>query len=347
MSSGSLKSHKFRSDREDDWQQLESLLARLESRSIGALSDAQLIALPALYRASLSSLSVARATSLDQDVIIYLESLTTRAYFAIYGNQTRMATRISRFLRIGWPKAVQNMTRETIASALVFFLGALLAFVMVRTNMDWYFSFMPESLIQTRTPASTIAELRSTLYHDGDESGLTSFASFLFSHNARIAIFAFALGFAFAIPSVMLILYNGCMIGAFVALFVDKGLGFEVGGWLIIHGATELFAIVLAGAAGMKIGWAVAFPGQRARLDAAARAGAQAAAVLGGVIIMLFLAGLLEGFGRQLVSNDYVRYAIGLTTFCLWLAYFYLPRDHEEWHAYGEEWHENNSEKFS
>ncbi len=335
MRGGSLKSHKFRTDREDDWQQLETLLARLESRSIKALSDEQMIALPALYRATLSSLSVARATSLDQDVIIYLESLTTRAYFAIYGNQTRMGTRIRRFFRIGWPKAVQDITRETFASALVFFLGALLAFIMVRTNMDWYFSFIPESLMGGRTPASTTAELRDTLYHDGDESGLTMFASFLFSHNSRIAILAFALGFAFAIPSVALMLYNGCTIGAFIALFVDKGLGFEVGGWLIIHGATEVFAIILAGAAGIKIGWAIAFPGQRARLDAAAQAGGQAAAVLGGVIIMLFLAGLLEGFGRQLVTNDYLRYALGLTTLGLWLAYFYLPRDNDEWQQYG------------
>lgn len=329
MSGISLKSHKFRLDREADWKKLELLLGRLENSSIRSLSDAEMIALPALYRATLSSLSVARATSLDQDVIAYLESLSTRSYFAIYGNQTRMSTRLRHFFRIGWPQAVQNITRETIASALIMFLGALLAFVMVRNNMDWYFSFMPENLMGARTPASTVAELRETLYHDGDESGLTEFASFLFSHNSRVAILAFALGFAFAIPSAALVLYNGCTLGAFVALFVDKGLGFEVGGWLIIHGATEIFAIILAGAAGMKIGWTVAFPGKKSRMEALAQAGAQAASVLGGVVIMLFLAGLLEGFGRQLITNDYVRYAIGLTTLGLWLAYFYMPRNFE------------------
>ena len=330
MSQISLKSHKFRLDREADWKKLENLLKRLENRSIRSLDDAEMIALPALYRSTLSALSVARATSLDQDVIAYLESLSTRAYFAIYGNQTRIFTRISYFFRIGWPRAVQNSSRETIASVLIFFLGALLAFVMVRTNMDWYFSFIPETLMDTRTPASTVAELRDTLYHDGDESGLSVFASFLFSHNARIAILAFALGFAFAIPSVALILYNGCTLGAFVALFVEKGLGFEVGGWLIIHGATEIFAIILAGAAGIKIGWTVAFPGEKSRMEAAAHAGSEAAAVLGGVVIMLFLAGLLEGFGRQLITNDYARYAIGLSTLSLWLAYFYLPRRGEK-----------------
>lgn len=341
MSGISLKSHKFRLDREAGWKQLENLLGRLENRSIRSLTDAEMIALPALYRATLSSLSVARATSLDQDVIAYLESLSTRAYFAIYGNQTRMRTRIRHFFRIGWPQAVQNVTRETIASALIMFLGALLAYVMVRTNMDWYFSFIPETMMETRTPASTALELRETLYHDGDESGLTAFASFLFSHNSRVAILAFALGFAFAIPSVALILYNGCTLGAFVALFVDKGLGFEVGGWLIIHGATEIFAIILAGAAGMKIGWTVAFPGKRSRMEAVAKAGAEAASVLGGVVIMLFLAGLLEGFGRQLITNNFVRYGIGFATLALWLAYFYLPRNFEEWDF--DEWEHNDN----
>lgn len=330
MSQISLKSHKFRLDREADWKKLELLLGRLENRSIRSLTDAEMIALPALYRATLSSLSVARATSLDQDVIAYLESLSTRSYFAIYGNQTRMSTRLQHFFTVGWPRAVQNVTRETIASALILFLGALLAYVLVRNNMDWYFSFIPESMMDSRTPASTVAELRETLYHDGDESGLTAFASFLFSHNSRIAILAFALGFAFAVPSAALMLYNGCTLGAFVALFVDKGLGFEVGGWLIIHGATEIFAIVLAGAAGMKIGWTVAFPGKMSRAEAVGKAGAEAASVLGGVVIMLFLAGLLEGFGRQLITNDYVRYAIGFTTLGLWLAYFYIPRDFDE-----------------
>lgn len=339
MSEISLKSHKFRLDRESDWKQLEQLLRRLENRSIRSLSDKEMIALPALYRATLSSLSVARATSLDQDVIAYLESLSTRAYFAIYGNQTRMSTRLRYFFKVGWPQAVQNHTRETIASALVLFLGALLAFILVSGNMDWYFSFIPESLMDTRTPASTVEELRQTLYHDGDKSGLTLFASSLFSHNSGIAILAFALGFAFAIPSVALILYNGCTLGAFVALFVDKGLGYEVGGWLIIHGATEIFAIILAGAAGMKIGWTVAFPGKMSRMDAVAKAGAESASVLGGVVIMLFLAGLLEGFGRQLITNDIVRYAIGFTTLVLWLTYFFTPRDFEAWdlQEYGKE----------
>ena len=94
----------------------------------------------------------------------------------------------------------------------------------------------------------------------------------------------------------------------------------------LIHGVTELFAIILAGAAGFMIGGAVAFPGRKSRLESMRGAGEKAAMVIIGAVIMLFLAALLEGFGRQLINVDEVRYAIAGTTLILWLGYFYIPR---------------------
>src|SRR3546814_9260820 len=94
------------------------------------------------------------------------------------------------------------------------------------------------------------------------------------------------------------------MRGAFFAVFVPKGLGGEFGGWLLIHGTTELFAIVLAGAAGFRIGMAVAFPGRLSRIDSAVAAGRGAGVAMAGVILMLLVAGLLEGIGRQTILVD-------------------------------------------
>jgi len=116
------------------------------------------------------------------------------------------------------------------------------------------------------------------------------------------------------------------MLGAFLALFADHGLGMEMGGWLFIHGTTEIFAIVLAGAAGFHIGTAVAFPGRYSRLESAGRAGQVTGTLMVGVIIMLFFAGLLEGFGRQLINSDAIRYSIGATWLVFWCLYFYWPR---------------------
>ncbi len=321
-----LKSHRFRSEREQIWKELEIILKAIEGRGINSLTDEQIVALPRLYRSTLSSLSVARATSLDQSVIIYLESLCARAYYILYGSQVSLWKRIGTFFQRDWPLAAQTLWKETVISAAFTLLAAVLAYVLVTNNPDWFYTFMPESLAAGRTPSASAESLKETLYHDGDSSGLGLFASYLFSHNSKVAMFAFALGFAFCIPTVILLMYNGFVLGSFIAIFTDKDLGFEVGGWLIIHGATEIFAIILAGAAGMHIGKAVAFPGELSRTESASRAGGTASLLMAGVIIMLFFAGLLEGFGRQLVTNDFARYGVGFVTLAIWLAYFYAPR---------------------
>jgi uncharacterized membrane protein SpoIIM required for sporulation len=321
-----LKSYRFRAEREADWRRLEALLERAEGRGAAALSDEQLLAAPVLYRAALSSLSVARATSLDQGLIDYLESLCARAYFFVYGTRSTLVERIGRFFARDWPRAVQGLWRETLVSIGLTAVGAVAAFFLALRDPDWFGAFVPAELAQDRGPGASTAALRATLFDTGHGHDLSTFATYLFTHNAGIAIFAFALGFALCVPTALLITYNGCMLGAFVALFVSHGLGVEAGGWLMIHGVTEMFAICLAGAAGFRIGSSTAFPGERTRLEAAAAAGRQAGVVMGGVIVMLFCAGALEGIGRQLVQSTALRYAIAAATATLWLAYFYLPR---------------------
>ena len=104
-------------------------------------------------------------------------------------------------------------------------------------------------------------------------------------------------------------------------------MGIEFGGWLFIHGTTELFAVALAGAAGFRLGWTLAFPGAQSRVDAMSEAGKKAAIIMTGVVAMLGVAGILEGIGRQLISDTVVRYAIGGAAIVLWCTYFYLPRE--------------------
>lgn len=321
-----LKSYRFRAEREDDWRRLETLLTKVGKGSPKALSDEELLALPVLYRQALSSLSVARATSLDQSLVDYLESLSARAYFLVYGVRSSFFERVAGFFAHAWPTAAKALWRETLVSFLLTLAGVLAAYFLTLHDPDWFSAFVPDGLANGRGPTASVEAMRATLYDHGDHKGLSIFAASLFTHNSGVAIFAFALGFAFCLPTAMLMTYNGAMMGAFLAAFGSKGLGFEAGGWLIIHGATELSAVVLAGAAGLKIGWTLAFPGDLSRPAAMAQAGRQAATLMGGVVVMLFCAGILEGVGRQMIQNDLVRYGIGLATLVAWPAYLYLPR---------------------
>lgn len=321
-----LKSQRFRHAREDDWKRLERLMDKAEKGQVGKLTDEEILAVPVLYRSTLSALSVARETSLDLGLIAYLETLSARAYFFVYGSRSTLQERLLGFFASDWPRAVRGLWRETLISAAMMILGAVAAAWLVAHEPEWFYAFVPAGLSGGRDPGASTETLRATLDGVENSGGLSVFATFLFTHNAQIELLAFALGFAFCVPSALLMLYNGATLGAFLALFFSRGLGVEAGGWLMIHGVTELFAVTLAGAAGLKIGWAVAFPGARHRLEAASEAGRSAGVVVGGVVVMLFVAGLLEGFGRQLISDTGARYAIGIVTGVLWATYFYASR---------------------
>lgn len=314
----------FRGEREADWQRLEALLDLVERKSPRRLTNDDLIELPRLYRATLSALSIARETSLDAAMIGYLESLSTRAYFILYGCRESPVRQIAGFFAGGWSAAVRGIALETLVIAALFFASALAGYFLVGSDPAWFAALVPGELAGGRDMQASAEQLRSTLYDPPRQGGLHIFATYLFTHNAQISIMAFALGFAFGLPTAFLIAQNGIMLGAFYAVFVPKGLGYGLTGWLMIHGTTELSAIILAGAAGLHIGRAVAFPGTRTRLAAAGEAGRRAALVMIGVVVMLLVAGLLEGFARQLVTADAARYAIAAIMLAFWVGYFAL-----------------------
>ncbi|MET0269303.1 MAG: stage II sporulation protein M, partial [Sphingomonas sp.] len=209
----------------------------------------------------------------------------------------------------------------------VMIAGTIAGFLLVRQDASWFYAIIPGDMAGGRDPAASREALIAPL-RGGPMGGdmLGAFAAFLFTHNAQIAILSFALGFAFGLPTMLLIAYNGAMLGAFLALYLPHGLGLELGGWLAIHGTTELFAIALAGAAGFRIGLATAFPGAATRADAAVAAGRAAGTLMAGVVVMLAIAGLLEGIGRQTIEGSATRYLIGAVMLAGWCAYLYLPR---------------------
>ena len=322
---------RFRAEREADWIAFDALLTRLEKRGAKGLSSEELLQLPVLYRATLSSLSIARATSLDKALLDHLEALSMRGYFLIYGVRQSRLDRMTRFFARDWPLAVQAVWKETLIISLIIILGALTSWLLVTNQPEWYYNFVDEGMSGGRDPRATAEFLQSTIGHgkaaaDEDGGGLHVFATFLFTHNSGVSIMSFALGFAFGIPTMMLEFYQGISLGAMLAVFTGKGLGYDFGGWLFIHGTTELFAAALSGAAGLRIGAAVVFPGARSRLQAASDAGRTAGKVMVGVIIMLLVAGLLEGFGRQLITDTPMRYGIGTVMLLFWLGYYYIPR---------------------
>ena len=105
-----VSSQRFREARSGDWYRLEGLLDEIEKGKASGLDDDDLFELPVLYRSTLSSLSVARETSLDTDLVGYLESLSTRAYFLLYGVHAPFWQRATHFFANELPAAVRWCT---------------------------------------------------------------------------------------------------------------------------------------------------------------------------------------------------------------------------------------------
>lgn len=323
IEAAALRSDRFRLEREDDWKRLEAIVTRMEKGRLRKLSDDDVLALPVLYRTVASSLSIARETSLDAATLAYLEALVQRAWFVVYGPRASLGSWLGRFLSGGWSASVRAIWLDVLLALAVMVAGTTVGWLLVAGDVEWYHALVPGQFADARVPGASREVLLKTLFSDQTEEPLAAFAAYLFGNNAQVSILAFALGFAFGVPSLMLLVHNTAVLGAMLWLYNGAGLTLDFAAWISIHGTTELFAILLSGAAGLHIGRSMAFPGDRSIMEAAAEAGRRASQVMMGVVLMLIVAALLEGFGRQLINNTPGRLGVGGFMLFFWIAYFF------------------------
>lgn len=318
-----LRSARFRAEREAHWMRLDALVGRVEKEGIRSLGFEEARELATGYRQVVNSLSVVRELSLDQALLRYLEALAARAYLVVYAPQETLSGTLSRFLREGIPAAARRSASVIALGFALMMIGAVIGYVLVIQDSSWFYTFVPGDLAGGRTPDATADYLRETLYdgHEVDTNALGAFASYLFSHNTRVAMLIFALGIFYLVPSVWLSIYNGAVLGAMFAIFAAKGLAFDFFAWLSIHGVTELSAIAVACAGGVQLGLAMIAPGRLRRADALRARGPDALCLLALAALMLIAAAILEGFFRQLVNSAELRLIIGWGIGVLWLVW--------------------------
>jgi len=318
------RSVRFRREREREWKELGKLLHRVERKGVGTLSFEEAQRFSQLYRRTINALSLARSISLDAGLLAYLENISTRAYLAVYAPRERLDRGIWRFFTKSAPQAVRRNGWFVALAAALFALGGFLAFVLVTANSDWFDAFVGRQLASGRGPEASAEKLLSSIYpkNTGSFGSLSFFSFYLFTHNTSVAFFSFTLGIMAAIPTGFLTFYNGTILGAFFAVHEAKGLSLDLLGWLSIHGVTEISALIFASAGGLKLGAAILFPGDNKRSRALRQAGPDAVKLALLAAVMLVLAALLEGYGRQLVTDLTTRLVIGWGIGLLWLLWF-------------------------
>ncbi|HEY3356144.1 MAG TPA: stage II sporulation protein M [Polyangia bacterium] len=304
-----LDVQRFIAERRSAWQRLEELLLALERQGMKSLPLEDGRTFVRLYRATSSHLVQARAAGASAEVVDYLNALVARAYAEIYRAERPRLRRIWSFYSSEFPRLVRAESRAVAIAAAIFFGAALLGFAAIALDVDARYYLLPEQHMHM-DPAERVKRLEA-----GGErlssSEQAAFSSFLFTHNIQVTFLAFALGISFGLGTAIVLFYNGLMLGALCAHYHAKGVAVFFYAWILPHGVPELTSIILASAAGLRLGYALLNPGRLSRGDGLRAAAGRAVRMILGIIPMLIVAGIIEGTISQIHPPD-IAYGVKL-----------------------------------
>lgn len=281
-----MRLQRFESERRPGWVALEALLARSHGKP-GALGADGVRELGVRYREAAADLALARRAFSAEPITPALETLVGRARQAVYAEAGPTRSPL-RFLTTGLWRAIAGLGPFLAISALLL-LGTIgVGMLWGATDPDAARGMVPGAFLDAADPPR------------GDQ-GLTAaeasaFSSQIFTNNIQVGLTVFAAGLLFGVGSGLLLIYNGLIIGALLGVAIDAGTLPDILRLVTAHGVLELSGIVVEGAAGLALGWALVDPGRLTRSAALAARARPAMAVVLGLIPFTVVAGLAEGF---------------------------------------------------
>lgn len=228
---------------------------------------------------------------------------------ALYGQNESGVKAIATFVRETFPAAVWHIRRPILVSALLLFVPAVIMAAWVGLSDD---------LQSTIPPALAEAYIEEDFEAYYSSEAAAEFATTVFINNIWVSFLAYAAGIVFCVGTAFVLINNGVFIGEAAGLFVAEGQLGRFFGLILPHGFLELSAIVIAGGAGLVLGWTVIAPGDRTRGDALAEEGRRSVVVVLGLIVVFLAAALIEGFVTGSPLSTLVRVGIGASS---WLAF--------------------------
>jgi len=296
--------------RQPIWKQLDALLQRVEKRGLKTLQAEEIHQLASLYRSVSADLARAKTHQVSQLITQDLQALTSRGYAQIYQGSRRQEWRaVWAFYRWGFPQTVQKAGGYIALATALFVLTGLLS---------WWLAWQDFAFLSLVVPGDLIARVRDRgeLWM-GSIVGIEPFASSnIMINNIQVSFAAVAGGISGGLFTAYLMLFNGLLIGAIAALVAQNNLAFPFWAFVLPHGALELPAIFLAGGAGFLIARALLFPGAYRRSDAFKLYGVQAAQLVFGIVPLLVIAGMIEGFfSPNPAVPDLIKYITGIGLF--------------------------------
>jgi uncharacterized membrane protein SpoIIM required for sporulation len=290
-------------DRRADLARFEALLDQCERLRVAQLPFDDLRELGRLYRRHAAELARIRGRDEDPEAIRHLNALCVRAYTHLYPSPPPEQARAASFTE-RLPVAVALTWRPQLLAWALLLLGLILGAALQAHDPDAVYALVPRSLGFSTGQLDRLVsspESRSE-FLAGDETPATSnalFGSFLFAHNTRVGFLSFATGMLAGVPTILLQVYNGLLVGALGSVFFEDPWPFEFLAWILPHGIPEFTAITLCAAAGLLLGGAVALPGRRRRRDTLRDAVEPALLLVGAAIPLFAMAAVIESFVRE------------------------------------------------
>jgi uncharacterized membrane protein SpoIIM required for sporulation len=281
------------------WSELEGWLDRLESDPGLRLSLEQARRFHYLYQRASADLARLATFASEPELGRYLESLVARSYAEVH--ETREQSRgfhLRAWLWQVFPRTFRRHVRAFWLSVTITLAGCGFGILALVFDPEAKSALLPFEHLQG-DPAERVAR-EEKAEEDQLEGGKATFSAALMTHNTRVAVFTLALGITYGVGSIMLLFYNGIILGAVAFDYVRAGQVKFLAGWLLPHGVIEIPAILIAGQAGLLlaralIGWGG--PGNvRSRLREISR---DLVTLMAGVGLMLVWAGLIESFLSQ------------------------------------------------
>jgi uncharacterized membrane protein SpoIIM required for sporulation len=308
-------------DRRERWQELTQLLDRCARGGLGALSVAEVKRLCQLYRQATMDLSRARTAGDDPGLVLYLNHLAARAHGQVYRSRPVNLRPALTFLSHTFPSLVRRRARPILVSAAVFLLTTLASFLAVLRQPDLAYSLFDERVVEFENVRleRQEGEYRGNFTFEVGESPLV--AVMIIGNNIKVAVLAFAFGALCCLPGVLLLVYNGRMVGTLTGLAWNHGFLRDFYALILTHGVLELTAITIAGGAGLLLGWALIAPGQLPRRDALRLAAGDGVGLLAGAAALLVVAGLIEAHVTPHFSQP-VRWSVAALSALALVGYF-------------------------
>ena len=306
------------------WEALDGILQRVEKSGLKSLRADEIRQFASLYRAVSADLARARTAQVGEVILQDLQALTTRAYAQIYqGSRRQEWQAVWEFYRWELPAVVRrNSGYIALATALFVFAGLV----------AWWLAWRDPTFISLVVPAGIISQVRDRgELWVGSIVGIEPFASSqIMTNNIQVALAAVAGGMTGGLLTTYSMLLNGVLIGTIGTLVGQNNLALPFWAFVFPHGSLELPAIFLAGGSGFLLARALLFPGQYRRVDALKLYGAQAVYLVFGIVPLLVVAGVIEGFfSPNPAVPDWLKYLTGIGLFTLLMLYFSVrkPRD--------------------